>query len=117
MKNKRKNWSYKEDMNIINLYNKGRSVKFIAEVHKVKTAAIYTRLSTLRTFGYITDPISNRRSLDRETIAEMKDAVERFPKIADIPNEWKFDWAEINDKNLTQIGIEISKLYEKLRGE
>ena len=113
---KRKSWTYEKDMEIIKLFNEGKTIKFLSQYFGVTYNAISSRLSTFREFGYINDPVASQSSLSRETIAEMKDAVSRFDTIANIPFEWKSDWAERNRKNLTQIGHELSKLYKEERG-
>ena len=112
----KKQWTYKDDMEMIKLFNEGRSTRFIAEYFGRTKGAISGRLSQFRNYGYIEGQISPRSDYDSETIAEMKDAITRFEKISSIPMEWKMDWAERNDKNLLQVGDELSRLYKKERG-
>ena len=117
MKTKKQvNWTYEKDMKLIELYRDGRSNKFLSEYFGASSAAISTRVSDFRKFGFIKEKVQTRSPFDRETFAEMKDSVTRFDTIADIPNEWKTDWAQRNGKNLLQVGKELSKLYENIRG-
>ena len=114
-KHTKKSWTYSDDMELVKLYNEGKSSKFLAENFNRSVSAISARVSRFREYGYIDSSHNPRSDFSRETMAEMKDAVSRFEKISSIPLEWKVDWAERNKKNLLQVGDKLSKLYEKER--
>ena len=113
---KQMKWTYEKDMELIKMYNEGRSTKFIAEYFGSTNGSISGRLSNFRKYGYISEEVRTTTSFDRETVAEMKETIARFDTIAEIPIEWKADWAERNEKNFVQVGTELEKMYEEIRG-
>lgn len=108
-------WTYSDDMKLTQLYNEGKSYKFLAESFDRSESAISSRVSKIREYGFIEETNHNRADFTKTSLAEMRDAVKRFDKISSIPFDWKVDWAERNNKNYIQIGRELSKMYEKVR--
>lgn len=109
-----KKWTRKDDMELIKLFNEGRSTRFVAEYFKVSTSAVSTRKSAFTKAGLIKDTVL-RTSFDIEITKEMKDAIQRFGKMSEIPEEWIFDWAERVDANLVSIINKLERLYNEER--
>ena len=109
-----KKWTRKDDMELIKLFNEGRSIRFVAEYFKVSTSSVSTRKSAFTRVGFINDK-SLRSSFNIEITKEMKDAVQRFGKLSEIPEEWTFDWAERIDGNLMSIITKLERLYNEER--
>ena len=111
-----KKWTRKDDMELIKLFNEGRSIRFVAEYFKVSTSSVSTRKSAFARAGLIKgDNATLNPNFDIEVTKEMKDAVRRFGKLSEIPEEWIFDWSERVDGNIFSTISQLEKLYNEER--
>ena len=117
VKNKnRKKWTRKDDLELIKLFNEGRSTKFVSEYFNVSDASVLTRKSVFARAGLIKgDNALLNPNFDIEVTKEMKDAVQRFGKLSEIPEEWIFDWSERVDGNIYSTIGQLEKLYNEER--
>ena len=109
-----KKWTRKDDLELIKLFNEGRSARFVAEYFKVSSSSVTVRKSKFTKAGLIKSEVS-RIPYDDEITKEMKDSVKRFGKLSEIPEEWIFDWAERIDGNIMSIVSKLEKLYSEDR--
>ena len=111
-----KKWTRKDDMELIKLFNEGRSTKFVSEYFNVSDSSVLTRKSTFARAGLIKgNNASLNPKFDIEVTKEMKDAVHRFGKMSEIPEEWIFDWSERVDGNIHSTIRQLEKLYNEER--
>ena len=111
-----KKWTRKDDMELIKLFNEGRSTKFVSEYFNVSDSSVLTRKSTFSRAGLIKgNNASLNPKFDIEVTKEMKDAVRRFGKMSEIPEEWIFDWSERVDGNIHSTIRQLEKLYNEER--
>lgn len=114
---KRKSWTYKDDKELINFSNEGRSVKWMANYFQSSEGSIYSRSSIFREAGMIKGSgFAKHAQFEDETIKEMADAVKRFDKISHIPDEWIEGWAaQSRGANILSVVNYLKKEYEKHR--
>jgi len=116
-KNKnRKKWTRKDDLELIKLFNEGKSTKFVSEYFNISDASALTRKSVFARAGLIKgDSVALNPNFDIEVTKEMKDSVRRFGKLSEIPEEWIFDWSERVDGNIYSTIRQLEKLYNEER--